>query len=90
MEKKVFNIFNFRKNNSEYKAYNVSNDFSELSTTTCGISSTSGTDVKTIEITQSQPPFAELPDCNHLNKITLDLGDLNSGPMRPILKVCNY
>lgn len=86
MEKKVFNIFNFRKNNSENKANNVNNEFSEVSST-CGISSTSGTDVNTIEITQ--PPFAELPDCNHLNKITLDLGDLNSGPMRPILKVCN-
>jgi len=36
--------------------------------------------------TLSQPPFAELPDC----KITLDLMDLNSKPIRPILKVCNY
>lgn len=85
MEKKVFNIFNFRKNKCENKTNNV-NDFSEL-TSTCGISSTSGTDVNTIEITLSQrkPPLAELPDCN--NTFTLDLGDLNSGPMRPILKV---
>jgi len=88
MEKKVFNIFNFRKNKSENTANNV-NDFSEL-TRTCGISSTSGTDVNTIEITlsQRQPPLAELPDFN--NTSALDLGDLNSGPMRPILKVCNY
>ncbi|CAI6377654.1 unnamed protein product [Macrosiphum euphorbiae] len=69
MEKKVFNIFNFRKNKSENTANNV-NDFSEL-TSTCGISSTSGT-------------LDELSDCN--NTFTLDLGDLNSGPMRPILK----
>jgi len=88
MEKKVFNIFNFRKNKSENTANNV-NDFSDL-TCTYGTSSTSGTDVNTIETTlsQRQPPLDELPDCN--NTSTLDLGDLNSRPMRPILKVCNY
>jgi len=83
MEKKVFNISNFRNNKIENKANNVNNNFSELG-------STSVTNVNTMEITLSQPSFAELPDCNDINKITLDLGDLNSGPMRPILKVCNY
>lgn len=90
MEKKVFDIFNFRKNKSENTANNV-NDFSELTSTCgCGTSSTNDTGVNTIEITlsQQQPPLDELPDCN--NTSTLDLGDLNSGPMRPILKVCNY
>ncbi|XP_008178236.1 uncharacterized protein LOC103307747 [Acyrthosiphon pisum] len=81
-EKKIITKEKKSMNKSENKDNNV-NDFSEL-TSTCSISSTSGTDVNTIQITlsQRQPLLAELPECN--KKFTLDLGDLNSGPIRPI------
>lgn len=89
METKVFSIFNIKKKND-----NKTNDVGKLNVSTEYISTSinSINNLKTniiLPLPLPQTPIvdSDLINCSH--NITLDLGDLITGPMRPILKVCN-